>query len=751
MGRGIFGRVPPVRRPTRETLAAALVGLLGSGAALLAVVSCGEPGRPRFREVEERRAPAPTPEIEGWSRDLERRGARWFGFPDPPGTGRVETVAYALGHESHRLELRVRGDRVTMGLHGVDPQVGGGGWLAFAEGSVRRRSAPGAGGALRLRDARVSWSCLGTKLMSGNEGVARLTFDDEGGMSVLYLGYGEPEVWTKSYGRLLGDAREVPRGTLASQIPATPLLPALGAEATYRVRVRVTSVDGRALPQALVQVKGVERTQVVTDEAGEAEVAFLGREAPRAQVLSAGRLGYRNGEAVVFTDDAQPGWRADGLAEGVVEVALERLDATDHPAYAWRHPAPDHDPDDLMACGACHKWHYDQWQGSRHARSADNGHVAWERARMVVAAPEAPDDCRGCHQPGEASRAGGARGGWEPRGLTASNHCDLCHKVHHVDDLRQSGVFGALVFARPDPSDRRRPGGIHQVFGTAPDVTNAFMGAAWNPLFATSHLCAACHQGGGRWREGAAPKVDTFEEWRAWAAANPRETRSCQDCHMPARTTVSDEGKPVDQMAWDCLHRSPAAVHEHRFEGSGAVFASAALRVDVTKRREGAALIAEVTVTNVGAGHRLPTGTWTKHVLVGVWARLGERWLPLTAGDRAWTLAGPAPLEALPAGEWAGAGGLVLGVRDAHRRPGAPRPPDFWQDRRAEGVVDERLAPGASRTARCVFEAAGEGEPTVVVRVVHRRGALGPGPEHTPWAPADYDEPPEVLWLEVVK
>jgi hypothetical protein len=403
-----------------------------------------------------------------------------------------------------------------------------------------------------------------------------------------------------------------------------------------------------------------------------------------------------------------------------------------------------------MACGTCHKWHFDQWQGSRHARSADNGHVAYERDRMLRVAPEAPDDCRGCHQPADAATRVG--GGWAPRGVRASNHCDLCHKVHHVKDVRESGVFGSLGLARPDPKGTSRPGGIHQVFGTAPDVTNAFMGASWNPLFATSHLCAGCHQGGGRWRDGAVAKVDTFEEWRTWAAADPtRNARSCQDCHMPAGTTVSDEGKPVDQMAWDCLHRSPGAVHSHAFEGSRPRFAAAALDVQVKKHREGTRLTAEVAVTNVGAGHRIPTGTWTKHVLVGVWARQGGRWLRQVDGDRALVVPGTTPAEPLASGDWRNPGGFVLGVREAREPSAAVNQPDLWLPWKTDEIVDERLAPGATRAARCTFEV-GEGEePVVVVRIVHRRGAIGAGPAHTPWKPSFYDEPPEVLWAEVTK
>lgn len=746
----------PRQAEVRALACGVALGLGGMAVALGLVPGCGPATPP---EVEQRRAEAAPEQVAQWAGELERRGLPWAAFPDPPGPGPVLTRHVVLGHESYRMEVRVRpaSGRVTLGIRGVDRQVGGGGWLAFAEGtwhaSNARQGEPASPWAGAV--ARIGWSCLGARLRSGNDGVARLVFDDAGeGLAALYLGYGEPGVWTKAYARTVEPAGDLPRGTLKGQIPANHLLPRpLEAQSRYGVRVRVTGRDGRLLEGAVVRLKGHPATEAVTDGSGLCTLWIPGSAAPIAQVLCAGAIGHRNGERVLFADDAEPGWRAGELAARSLDLVLEPLPAGDSLAYAWHPPAPDSDPESLMACGTCHKWQYDQWQGSRHARSADNGHVAFEHARMLAEAPEAPDDCRACHQPGEAAVSGG--GGWRPRGWRAAVHCDLCHKVSHVEDLRESGVWGALALARPDPAEGSRPGGIHRVYGSLPDVTYAFMGASWNPTYASSHYCAGCHQGGGRWREGAAAKLDTFEEWRGWAAAQPPgSARSCQDCHMPAGSTVSDEGKAIDQLAWDGLHRDPSQVHGHRFRGSEAAFAREALDVQVEKQVVDGRLEARVRVTNRGAGHRIPTGTWTKHVLVGVWARQGGRWLAQVDGDRALTLAGPPPTGALAAGDWRNPGGLVLGVRAADEASGALRQPSPWLPWRAGEVVDERLAPGATREARCVFgllEGSGTEPVEVVVRVVHRRGEMGAGPAHLPWVPRPYDEPAEQAWLEVVR
>lgn len=738
-----------------------LLGLLLGVAGVLAAAGCGErasdgsdggarggaaPGA-GAREVSERRGPATAEDVALWTGQLERRGRRWEAFPDPPGSGPLHVQRFAVGFESYQAELRLRGRRLTLGISGVDRQVGGGGWLAFAEGALEPGPAASPENPFAGAVARIAWSCLGARLLSGNDGVARLVFDAAGdGFRALYLGYGEPEVWTVSYARRVGPGGPVPPGTVKGQIPSTPELPPLDPERVYRRRVQVLSTEGARVPYALVQLKGLPGTRVVADAEGVAEVVFRGRYAPRAQVFAAGAAGFRNGESIVFADE----WPPAGAAREAptLRVELAPMPLSDHPGYRFRHPAPDADPDDLMACGTCHKWHFDQWVGSRHARAGANGHVAYERDLMLAAAPEAPDDCRACHQPVDALER--PQGEFGARGSRLAVTCDLCHKVHAVLDLRASGVEGALQVLRPDPAVSLRPGGIHHVFGPLPDVTFAYMGAGWNGLFQSSHLCAGCHQGGGRWREGAPPKLDTFEEWRRWAAGVPESAaRSCQDCHMPSATTVDVEGRPVHQIAWDGLHRQPGAVHEHRFEGSGAAFAERALRVDVTTERRDGRLLAAVAVTNTGAGHRVPTGTWTKHVLVGVWARQGARWLRQVDGERAVLQRDPAPDEPLAAGDWRNPGGFVLGVRARDEASAALRQPSLWEAWAPDDLVDERLLPGATRTARLAFAAEGAEPVEIVVRLVHRRGELGAGPAHAPWTPALYDEPAEVLWSEV--
>ncbi|MDF1701320.1 MAG: hypothetical protein P1V36_09210 [Planctomycetota bacterium] len=124
-------------------------------------------------------------------------------------------------------------------------------------------------------------------------------------------------------------------------------------------------------------------------------------------------------------------------------------------------------------------------------------------------------------------------------------------------------------------------------------------------------------------------------------------------------------------------------------------------------------------------------------------------------GDRARLAAAAEGGTALAPGDWRNPGGFVLGVRARPRstEPGggaARAPPVFWAAWPAKDVIDERLAPGATRKATCHFEAS-DVEPTIEVRVLHRRGWLPSGTASVPWTVGPNDPAPEILWKRVRK
>jgi len=737
--------------------------LLGLGALLLFVRT-----EPAFEEVQQFRAWGSEAEVASWYAVWRRRIPGQTFVPEPPGRGPLDSAAYWIARGSHPLRVMRRGDRIVIATAGVDEQHSwGGGWVAFGEGRIE-----GPDRGFRGAVATVRWSCLSTQFRTASDGLARIRFDPDGrSLTALYVAHEAPTLYSKCYGILQeeGDTAPPPgagwtqqtegapaRGTLAGLIPMTAVLETLDRDASYDVAFEVVTPLGASIPYARVGLKGHPDGVVFADEAGRGGVRFKGRHAPIAQALAASAAGFFTGEYAMFAGDANPGLRPGGLAAQRVRIVLERLPRGDDPTYRWVHPDRNARPDDAMACSACHGWQYHQWIGSRHARMASNGLVAHSREALLARDPAAVDDCTGCHQPGHA--ASNPAGGWRPRGVLAAAHCDFCHKVSRTQDIRQSGVYGALQLARPDLDEARRPGTVHHVFGTSHDVSYAWMGASYSPAHASSFLCASCHQGGGAWREpGGVSKVSTFDEWRTYAAAEieaGREARSCQSCHMPAGTTRALDGALVKQHAWDAMHRSPKVVRDHSFLGTEPDFAAAALDLQVTKTKEpDGRWRVDVRLRNVGAGHRVPTGTATKHVLVGVWARRGADRVPLQGADRLrlsedrWLDPDPSIAET-PTRTWDGAAGFVLG-RVVSNETGVLRLASFHGGKE-EGVVrDTRLAPGAERHGS--WFAAPGAEPEVEVEVIHRRVPLVEGPQDATHLRGLYDAPLEVRWLRVVR
>ncbi|MDJ0973596.1 MAG: multiheme c-type cytochrome [Planctomycetota bacterium] len=725
---------------------------------LLVVWAASHEPRTVFVEREWTKPWAPAEDAATWWDEWDRRAKPWTEeLPDPPGYGEVETARYWLSRAPYDLEVRRRGDRVVVAVAGVDEQVYGGGWAAYGEGRIEGAEKGFAGSVATFR-----WSCLSVRYGTASDGVGRITFTEDGEqIAAVYMAHEAPALWYKAYGRLQREGDTKPeRGRIKGQIPYAEALDVLAPEPTHIARVRVIDTQGVPLIGAVVQLRGHARTRQATDREGYATIRFKGSLAPIAQTFNAGKEGYFNAEASHFTGDLVYGREGvEGPCPDVV-VELTRYEPGDSPAYEWVHPSKDADPDNAMACSSCHTWHYHEWIGSRHARMADNGLVEHVHAAMKRLAPEAPDDCVGCHQPAQAAKDPTARG-WRRRGVMAGNHCDFCHKIERVTDLRESGVLGAIDLARPDLSANERPGGIGRVFGSAPDSTYAYMGSVYNPLYASSHMCASCHQGGGRWREGVPPKLDTFEEWRRWAiteAAQKKTPKTCQDCHMPAASIRDVEGTLVKQLAYDAMHREPEDVHGHRFLGRSPELAADAIQIDVTKARDEKTKDWQIRVTleNTGAGHKIPTGTWTKHVVVGVWAKSGDRWLRAMGGERALLVSAETDGEEAGAGttpgDWRNPAGTILGmtVKGGGSNPYAR--PAFYAAWDPKDLVDRRLAPGEERVVEAVFDGEGvDAEPEVVVWIVHRRGDLGLGAAHAAFPIRPYDAPPEVVWKKVTR
>lgn len=292
-----------------------------------------------------------------------------------------------------------------------------------------------------------------------------------------------------------------------------------------------------------------------------------------------------------------------------------------------------------LACQSCHPDQVAQWRVSLHALA--HSEVVYD-AYFVRASLDSKQKletfCAGCHTPlGVHSGEIPFKKAPQKVGDTAVSEaategvqCDFCHTV--------SGHKPFSSAANPDfvgPANASfvlTPGRVK--YGPFKESESPFHGTAYSKALSESAYCGTCHNvlhpANGIVLEA------TFGEWQKspYAAAGV----SCQDCHMTTGLTkrAVRPGKAATT--------GPKRKHisDHRFIGPNVLFAKGeagealkqlslelmrrAAEVKVGAPRPGkAGLSVPVTVTNVGAGHYLPTGV----------TEVRQMWLEVTAEDGA--------------------------------------------------------------------------------------------------------------------
>ncbi len=609
----------------------------------------------------------------------------------PPGSGSPADDfrgTFRFGPYDYDLVLEQQGDMVVFRSGGVDRQDIGGAFETVGMGHVR--------------DGRVHarWWCLDLSRNYANNGGAEFWFH-EGARDRLYVRYyhDADEKIEEGYGVRVGTHEgELQHYRIRVPHPVKEYPGGLVLRGTVRGR------GGEAIDGAVVMLRHDEPTAVRTDAGGRFELPVT--KLPTVQMVSAAAPGYRTGVEAILKHEVRE-----------LDFVLEPSPWTDDPRYEFLSPRPDKG-NEVFRCGNCHRNSFTEWSASRHAVAAANEITKAVYLRdflPALASGKARGDeglCAACHAP-QAALDGAVARLDAVRGVALEgNHCDLCHKVHHTERIDAPGVRGSLVLGRPDPTDPSVPGPIKRVYGALADSDYLLMGPTYNPYFGTSALCAGCHQ--YTTPEGL-PALDTYAEWSAWAADRP-DHESCQHCHMP--TGTSKEGKdPARRIAINALRRPAGQIHDHSFLGRE--LAPGAVRLGVEASMDGGVLRVRTTVAPRDVGHRLPTGSADKHLLLVVLAvDDAGRCAPLLDGPLVPEHAGQGSL-ANPGkgGEFGGLPGREFAQVFADR-DGATHVP-FW---RAERLVeDTRLLPGETVEVRHAFEAKGAVVPRRVrVELWHR-------------------------------
>ncbi|MBE9521339.1 MAG: hypothetical protein IME97_09410 [Proteobacteria bacterium] len=253
--------------------------------------------------------------------------------------------------------------------------------------------------------------------------------------------------------------------------------------------------------------------------------------------------------------------------------------------------------------------------------------------------------CADCHAPIAALQAPGQtdykRAVNENYNLSKGIECDFCHKIKDVEVSNSPGVQSIKM-------SRLSAGNGFFEYGPYDDVVAMPMVASYNPIYAKSEFCSSCHQdaikqpAGFSWDYEAVypdaarfplyekgqviPNQWTYQEWLEWQESLPEtdedKGRQCQDCHMNwtkemlpyYRYIVSGDVKNF------ATERSPESIYPHKFEGASPKRLKGSARLFVDSNMADDILEVVVGVTNVNAGHRLPTGEHTRNMILLVTA-----------------------------------------------------------------------------------------------------------------------------------
>ena len=274
------------------------------------------------------------------------------------------------------------------------------------------------------------------------------------------------------------------------------------------------------------------------------------------------------------------------------------------------HPAEAFEPS--SACG-CHAGLIDDWRRSMHSQALHDPLYLTKLAKAEEeAGPAVVRFCEECHgaiaaMAGELDdRVFSEQGG---EGVT----CDLCHQVTGTRDP----IGNTSLIVEPDGTKRAQ-------FADSESPAHA---TAYSAFHETAEFCGMCHNvdhpGNGF------PIEATYTEWAESPYAD--EGIVCQDCHMTPGPGVT---KPSPGKA---AAGGPDRPHIYRMTFAGGNVAlghselaeerlQAAAEIEVLADElasGGGQTSATVRITNVGAGHYLPTGL----------TDFRRMWVELTATD----------------------------------------------------------------------------------------------------------------------
>lgn len=269
--------------------------------------------------------------------------------------------------------------------------------------------------------------------------------------------------------------------------------------------------------------------------------------------------------------------------------------------------------DKSAVCSACHVEIHQQWSESVMSKAWDDPIYRALLKRASIATNGAVDNfCTGCHSPvglttgqinSTINREGTDVALKENRVLPGVD-CEACHNISALTGIDN----GAYVM-----TPRNNPEGAPQKYGPRSDAVSPYHKTTFSELHTQSEFCSACHNVTHPFSH--TPIERTFDEWQE--SEYNFSDKNCQSCHMPRF-----KGKSAP------MGKEREAIAGHTFTGGNSTLLNhfglkdAAERSRQMLKKAGKIEIVElpksfapgrvakirVKVSNIGAGHKLPTG-----------------------------------------------------------------------------------------------------------------------------------------------
>jgi hypothetical protein len=232
-------------------------------------------------------------------------------------------------------------------------------------------------------------------------------------------------------------------------------------------------------------------------------------------------------------------------------------------------------------CGECHVSIKKAWDSSAHARAS----VSMLYQAMLSQTKH--EDCDACHSPFRG------RSDVIETVFNEGVSCEVCHTMRDVQ-LSENGATFAL---HPEESTK---------YGPLCDAKAPyFHKLGCSSLHTEARFCAACHLLIKTTAQGE--RIPIFTEYEEWQKGPYSKDTPCQLCHMPGVKGIAAEGAPIREK-----------VPHHGFLNDDGLLRQYALSGAAKITSEGENIIADIRLTNDGAGHSVPSGLPGRQIVLVV-------------------------------------------------------------------------------------------------------------------------------------